>query len=108
MWRKVSVVRTEKSLNEAYENLLKYERLTRSELDVCESSLVKALEPRNMIDVGLVIVKSALTRTETRGSHYQADYPERNDEDWLKMIEVQKVGPDLKVNTRMPNMLIHP
>lgn len=108
MWRKVSVVRTEKSLNEAYENLLKYERLTRSELDVCESSLVKALELRNMIDVGLVIVKSALTRTETRGSHYRADYPERNDEDWLKMIEVQKVGPDLKVNTRTPNMLIHP
>lgn len=39
---------------------------------------------RYMLELALVITKSALLRDESRGSHYKSDFPERNDETWLK------------------------
>ena len=108
MWRNVSVVRDENSLRETHRRLLRYRELGDSWLKSHGSSLVEAVELRNMIDVGLAIAVSALTRQETRGSHYRTDYPLRNDKEWLKMIEVQMLGQGLQVNVREPNMLIHP
>ncbi|MBS4167816.1 succinate dehydrogenase flavoprotein subunit [Parachlamydia sp. AcF125] len=37
-----------------------------------------------MLDVALIITKGALLRDEFRGSHYKPEFPERNDEHWLK------------------------
>ncbi len=39
---------------------------------------------RAMLELALVIVKGALLRNEFRGSHYKPNYPERDDENWLK------------------------
>ncbi|MBI2964587.1 MAG: hypothetical protein HYY34_00095 [Chloroflexi bacterium] len=36
---------------------------------------------------------SALTRTESRGSHYRTDYPERDDARWLRNI-LRRLGDD--------------
>lgn len=38
----------------------------------------------NMIELSLVITKSALLRNESRGSHYKPEYPARDDERYLK------------------------
>jgi succinate dehydrogenase / fumarate reductase, flavoprotein subunit len=46
--------------------------------------LQEALELNNMLRVAEVIVYSALLRVESRGAHFRSDYPERNDEEWLK------------------------
>ena len=43
-----------------------------------------ALELENMLDVGEAVVHSALARTESRGSHQRSDYPDRDDEGFLK------------------------
>ena len=43
-----------------------------------------ALELENMLDVGEAVLHSALARTESRGSHQRSDYPERDDEGFLK------------------------
>lgn len=37
-----------------------------------------------MIDLAKVITKGALLRNESRGAHYKAEYPTRDDENWLK------------------------
>ncbi len=37
-----------------------------------------------MLELALVITKSALLRDEFRGSHYKPEYPERDDIHWLK------------------------
>lgn len=37
-----------------------------------------------MLDLSLVIVKGALLRDESRGAHYKADFPKRDDQHWLK------------------------
>ena len=108
MWRNVSVVREERSLRETYGCLLGYREKVSSDLFIDEEHSIEALELRNMIDVGLIIALAALTRRETRGSHYRSDYPERNDRDWLKMIEIQRGDVEPQVNIRNPLMLISP
>ncbi|ROR32117.1 succinate dehydrogenase flavoprotein subunit [Inmirania thermothiophila] len=45
---------------------------------------IEALELENLVDVALATVNSALARTESRGAHSRVDYPERDDENWLK------------------------
>jgi len=37
-----------------------------------------------MLNLAEVIVKSALLRNEFRGAHFKPEYPERDDENWLK------------------------
>ena len=46
--------------------------------------LQDALELGNMLKTAEVILFSALKRTESRGCHFRNDYPERNDDEWLK------------------------
>jgi succinate dehydrogenase / fumarate reductase flavoprotein subunit len=46
--------------------------------------LEDALELRNMLKLTEVIAFSALQREESRGAHYRNDFPERNDQNWLK------------------------
>ncbi|MFP6668454.1 MAG: fumarate reductase (quinol) flavoprotein subunit [Pirellulales bacterium] len=48
------------------------------------TELTAALELRYMLDVAEALVHSALARTESRGSHQRTDYPQRNDEQFLK------------------------
>jgi succinate dehydrogenase / fumarate reductase flavoprotein subunit len=38
----------------------------------------------NMLEQAKVITKGALLRNESRGAHYKPDFPERDDDQWLK------------------------
>ncbi len=51
---------------------------------------VLAFEQRNLLDVAEVITRAATLRTESRGSHYRADFPERDDTNWLTNIFVTR------------------
>jgi fumarate reductase flavoprotein subunit len=46
--------------------------------------LLAALRLPGMLRLALCISYGALTRTESRGSHYREDYPRRDDDNWLK------------------------
>ncbi len=48
------------------------------------TELTTALELENLLDVGEALCHAALARTESRGSHQRTDYPERNDDQFLK------------------------
>lgn len=39
---------------------------------------------QNMLQLARVITIGALNRNESRGAHYKPEFPERNDEEWLK------------------------
>ncbi len=58
--------------------------------------LQEALELNNMLRVAEIIVYSALMRTESRGAHFRSDYPDRNDEKWLKHTFVNETPTGLK------------
>ena len=48
------------------------------------NSVLEIVELKNLLDLSLVTAASALNRTESRGAHSREDFPERNDDAWLK------------------------
>ena len=51
---------------------------------VWNTDLVEAMELENLMSQALVTVRSAHQRTESRGAHAHEDYPDRDDENWMK------------------------
>ncbi|HET7036968.1 MAG TPA: FAD-binding protein [Thermomicrobiaceae bacterium] len=51
----------------------------------------EALDVVNQITVAKLVAEAALAREESRGAHYRADFPERDDAHWLRAI-VQRRG----------------
>lgn len=54
--------------------------------------LVRYHEFKNMLTIAELMLLAALMRTESRGSHFREDYPNRDDENWLKWIDVRFKG----------------
>ncbi|MGY0693146.1 succinate dehydrogenase flavoprotein subunit [Virgibacillus sp. FSP13] len=44
---------------------------------------------KNMLHLARVITMGAYNRNESRGAHYKPDFPDRNDEEWLKTTIAQ-------------------
>jgi hypothetical protein len=93
MWEKVSIVREEKKLNEALKQLQEMQK-DLNKLDVSDKSqynneLLTALEVINMVEICILVVKSAILRRESRGAHYRSDFPESNDA-WKRSIVLNK------------------
>jgi L-aspartate oxidase len=61
--------------------------------------LVRALELQNLLQVGEMVGRAALLRTESRGGHYREDYPERDDANWLRVIEILRDGDRMRLET---------
>ncbi len=87
----VAVFRTADGLEEQREIVGKLkERYATVAIDdkgkVFNTDLLFHLELDYLLDCAEAIVTSAILRTESRGAQYRLDYPERNDEEWLKHI----------------------
>jgi aspartate oxidase len=67
MWEQVGLVRTEAGLVEA--------RLEFRDMAAAIAK-PKAADVRNMLTAAQLIVTAALSRRESRGAHFRADYPE--------------------------------
>jgi succinate dehydrogenase / fumarate reductase, flavoprotein subunit len=59
---------------------------------VFNQDLLGALELQFMLENAECIVVSALERKESRGAQYRTDFPERNDDEWLRHINVTPNG----------------
>jgi succinate dehydrogenase/fumarate reductase flavoprotein subunit len=64
-----------------------------------------AIEVINMVLVGEAVARSALHRTETRGSFQRIDYPRRDDKNWLKNVLVKEEDGKMKVYTQAVELI---
>ncbi len=83
------VFRTEEVMQEGFTKLDKSQELYQEVyLDdkgkLWNTEIIEALELRNLIVVAKLILGSAINRKESRGAHFREDYPQRNDEQFLK------------------------
>jgi succinate dehydrogenase / fumarate reductase flavoprotein subunit len=97
MNRHVAVFRDEAGLREAHEVVrrLKEEERTAYIDDrgtVFNQDVLGAIELGYMLDCAEAIVVAAIERKESRGAQFRTDYPERNDDEWLKHIDLSRNG----------------
>jgi succinate dehydrogenase / fumarate reductase flavoprotein subunit len=59
---------------------------------VFNQDLLGAIELGFMLDNAECVVLGALERKESRGAQFRTDFPERNDDDWLKHIDLSRDG----------------
>jgi succinate dehydrogenase / fumarate reductase flavoprotein subunit len=64
---------------------------------VYNTNLINAMEVENLLDLAEILVTAALVREESRGGHARYDFPDRNDENWLKhtLVTYSPEGPKL-------------
>jgi aspartate oxidase len=77
MWEKAGIVRTEQDLKQALK-VINELKLEFNQPYKCRN--LKEYEFRNLLTVSELIVRSALSRKESRGGHFREDYPETSDQ----------------------------
>ncbi|UJA21076.1 FAD-binding protein [Thermoleophilia bacterium SCSIO 60948] len=93
----VSVFRDEEGVSKALETIrrLKEEAKTAYIDDrgaVFNQDVLGAIELGFMLDCAECSCIGALERKESRGAQYRTDFPERNDDEWLKHIDLSRNG----------------
>lgn len=89
MTRHVTIVRYNKNLEETDAKLQELQERWKS-IDVSDSTrtynttVLFAKQYRDMLHLARAITQSALARNESRGAHYKPDFPNRDDENWMK------------------------
>lgn len=72
------------------------QRVARTEINdkskIFNTARIEALELDNLIEAAIATMVSAEARHESRGAHTRDDFPERNDEKWLKHTLYFKEG----------------
>ena len=97
MNRYVAVFREEDGLNTAHEVVLRLKEEAKTAYvddkgTVFNQDVLGAIELDYMLTVSEAVVLAALERKESRGAQFRTDFPERNDEEWLKHIDVSRNG----------------
>jgi succinate dehydrogenase / fumarate reductase flavoprotein subunit len=94
---RAAVFRDETGLQDALETVGRLkEEADRAWIDdrgtVFNQDVLGAIELGFMVDCAEATVVAALERKESRGAQFRTDYPERNDEQWLKHIDISLDG----------------
>ncbi len=89
MMENVGIYRNEKDMQAAVDqiqNLLeRYQQVRVQDSGrAFNTDLLEVIELRNLLDLSLLTAAAALNRQESRGAHSREDFPDRDDDNWLK------------------------
>lgn len=65
---------------------------------VFNTDLLEVIELGNLLDLSLITAAAALNRQESRGAHSREDFPERDDEQWLKHSLAHLAGDQVRLS----------
>jgi succinate dehydrogenase / fumarate reductase flavoprotein subunit len=100
MNRNVAVFRDEAGLRHAHEVVRRLKEEARTAYiddrgTVFNQDVLGAIELGYMLDTAEAIVVASIERKESRGAQFRTDFPERNDDVWLKHIDIGRNGDDV-------------
>ena len=89
MMENVGIYRNEQDMQAAVDqiqNLLeRYQQVrVQDSGQAFNTDLLEVIELRNLLDLSLLTAAAALNRQESRGAHSREDFPDRDDDNWLK------------------------
>ncbi|WP_019022457.1 succinate dehydrogenase flavoprotein subunit [Thioalkalivibrio sp. ALE23] len=84
-----SVFRTDEVMREGVEKVRELRRrldhaVIHDHTPTFNTARVEAMELENLMDCAIATIRSALGREESRGAHSRIDFPERDDQRWLR------------------------
>ena len=88
MWNYVGIIRNERQMD----LMLKKIKNLNTRLAAIGGNGVNTrfVELKNMVTIANLVTIAANAREESRGTHYRADYPNKDDKNWLKHIYLQQ------------------
>ena len=86
MWRNVGITRRHKPLAEAQEIIKFWQRYVMDKIFDSPAGW----ECQNMLTVCLLMAQAARKRRESRGVHFRSDFPDTDDENFKKHIEIAR------------------
>ncbi len=97
MTEHATVIRYNKDLKETDEKIVelleRYQRINLSDKSQwANTSFAFTRQLKNMLELSRTIVLGAILRDESRGAHYKPEFPERNDERFLKTTKASFTG----------------
>jgi succinate dehydrogenase / fumarate reductase flavoprotein subunit len=103
MFEEVGIYRNEKDMTSALEKVrdmqARFKEVRVGDTGkIFNTELLNAWELGNMLTVAEAVAASALNRRESRGGHAREDYPERDDENWLKHTLITKKNGKLEIS----------
>ncbi len=103
----VAVFRDADGLDKAHEIVRRlHEEAPKAAIDdhgaVFNQDVIGAIELGYMLDVAEAVVVGAIERKESRGAQFRTDFPEREDAEWLKHIDISLNGDDVPDVTYSP------
>ena len=103
MTANVSVFRTEETMSKALKDLAKlradfHNVVVEDKGKQFNSDLLETWELGCLLELAEVTAVSALARPESRGAHARDDFPDRNDEEWLKHSFCHKEGDSYRLD----------
>jgi succinate dehydrogenase / fumarate reductase, flavoprotein subunit len=103
MDRHVAVFRDQEGIQNALDTVRRLKQEAESAYiddrsTVFNQDILGALELHFMLVNAECTCVGALHRTESRGAQFRTDFPERNDEEWLKHIDLSKDGDEPQIS----------
>jgi fumarate reductase (CoM/CoB) subunit A len=95
MWENVGIYRDGEGLKKALEQILTMKKVDLPRVGISTKTktfnreLIEALEVSNLFLACEAIIRAALDRKESRGAHFRNDYPNLDNQNWLKHIGIK-------------------